>query len=137
MKWKIVADSSCDLFGIESDNDNIEFSTIPFKFNIDNREFVDDENIDINELNLAIENCKKTCASACPSPGEWYKEFNEDANIFAVTISKNLSGSYDSAVTAMNMIREDTGNNNIHVFSSISGARRICPCLSIVRSITS
>lgn len=46
MKWNIIADSSCDMFDNQLQDDSVRFCTIPFYINVGNVEFVDDEKLD-------------------------------------------------------------------------------------------
>ena len=126
MKWRIIADSSCDIFKIDEGSANtnknggseeIYFSTVPFVITVDGRDFVDDENIDVNELVAAMAESSKSYTS-CPSPESWIREFGEEGDVFAVTISSNLSGSYNSACTAREMILEKDPDRNIEILDS-------------------
>ena len=110
MKWRIIADSSCDIFKMDEGATSVSpeelyFSTVPFVITVDGRDFVDDENIDVNELVAAMAQSTRSYTS-CPSPESWMREFGEEGDVFAVTISSNLSGSYNSACTAREMILE-------------------------------
>lgn len=133
MKWNIVADSSIDLFNLESDYEKIKFSTVPFTISVGDIEYVDDENLDIDEMILSMKNCKEASRTACPSVGAWYNQFEKDGNVIALTITSNLSGSYNSACIAKNMILEKYPDKKIEIIDSLSVGpemililRRIC-----------
>ena len=122
MKWRIIADSSCDIFKMDEgakslSPEEIYFSTVPFVITVDGRDFVDDENIDVNELVAAMAQSTRSYTS-CPSPESWMREFGEEGDVFAVTISSNLSGSYNSACTAREMILEKNPDRNIEILDS-------------------
>ena len=106
MKWRIIADSSCDIFDLDHKPQNLYFSTVPFVITVDDKDFVDNEDLDVRELVAAMASSKKSFTS-CPSPAEWIREFGEEGDVFAITISANLSGSYNSACTAKEMILEN------------------------------
>ena len=53
-KLKIVSDSSSDLLKL----DNADFDFSPMKILTDEREFVDDRNLDVNEMATYLENYK-------------------------------------------------------------------------------
>ena len=106
MEWNIVADSSCDLFELENRYADISFSTIPFVISVDEKDYVDDETLNTSQMVSTMEESKKASHTACPSPEAWYEQFEKPGNTIAVTISGRLSGSYNSAGTAMNMILE-------------------------------
>ena len=58
--------------------------------------------------------------TSCPSTGRYIESFNGNDEIYVVTITSKLSGSYNSAVLAKNMYLEDHPNAKIHVFDSLS-----------------
>ena len=118
MKWNIVADSSCDLLEIENIAPETGYSIVPFKILVGKQEFVDDKDIDLPKLRLAVKDLNEATGSACPSPGEWMNEFLKADNIVAVTISSNLSGSYSSAQIAKDMVLEQYPDKNIHIIDS-------------------
>ena len=117
MKWRIIADSSCDIFDLDHKPQNLYFSTVPFVITIDDKDFVDNEDLDVSELVAAMASSKKSFTS-CPSPAEWIREFGEEGDVFAVTISANLSGSYNSACTAKEMILENDPDRKIEILNS-------------------
>ena len=117
MKWRIVSDSSCDIFELDHKPDDLCFSTVPFVITVDDKDYVDDEDLDVSELVKAMASSKKSFTS-CPSPAEWIREFGDDGDVFAVTISANLSGSYNSACTAREMILEQDPERNIEILNS-------------------
>ena len=122
MTYRIIGDSCTDL--PERWRRDPHFQLIPLTLQVGDRQMVDDETFDQGEflrLAKASAECPKT---ACPSP-EMYKEAYEcDAdNIFVVTLSEHLSGSYNSAVLAKKLYEEEHGEEkNIAVFSSHSAS---------------
>ena len=120
MKWNIIADSSCDMFDNQLQDDSVGFCTIPFYINVGNVEFVDDEHLDTGELVAAMELCKDASQTSCPSPYTWFEQFEKAENSIAVTISGNLSGSYNSAKVAQQMIAEKYPEKNVAIIDSCS-----------------
>ena len=120
MKWNIVADSSIDLFELETTYENIEFSTVPFSIGVGEKEYMDDSSLDIGELMSAMKECKTASRTACPATGAWCEQFKKEGHVIAITITSNLSGSYNSACVARNMILEETSNKNIAIIDSLS-----------------
>ena len=117
MAFRIIADSSCDIFDLENKPDNLYFNTVPFVVTVDGKDFVDDENLDVAELVDAMAVSTKSHTS-CPSPADWIMEFGEEGDVFAITISSNLSGSYNSACTAKEMVLENDPDRNIEILDS-------------------
>lgn len=120
MKWRIVTDSSSDIFELDRKNEDIEYTSVPFMISADDITYIDDENINILELIGAMTTSKTTCRTACPSPQAFFEEFKKEGNVLATTISKELSGSYNSANTAIHMLKEEEPDKNVAVINSIS-----------------
>ena len=72
MKWRIVADSSCDMFDLDGAQKDLRFSTVPFVITVDGRDYVDDRDLDVGELVNAMASGKKSFTS-CPSPADWIR----------------------------------------------------------------
>lgn len=120
MDYKIVADSSCDLN--EEIRENVDISLIPFNISIDDKEFTDDANLDVDEFVKEMKSSPNPIKTSCPSPGDFFEKFKEAKNVFAVTISANLSGTYNSAIVAKDMALKEDPNKFIHVFNSKSAS---------------
>lgn len=102
MKYKIIADSSCDLdnqylinLGID-----VDFEVIPLTVNVNDVEFIDNERLNVNEMLTAMYDYKGKSASSCPSPNSFLEALNGADKYFIVTISSKLSGSFNSALLA-------------------------------------
>lgn len=111
MNFKIICDSSSDLKTNYLEGKNIKFDVIPLIIRVDNYEFIDDDNLNVITMLEASENSKNVSRSSCPSPNDFLKAIDDECFNFIVTISKKLSGSYNSAVLAKSMSK-----NNENVF---------------------
>ena len=118
MKWKIITDTACDL--PQLDNGEIGFQRIPFVISIDNTNYVDSDTLDIEDIVSKMEKSEEVCHTACPGPGSWEEAFEDAEYVFAITISSQLSGSFNSAVIGANMALEKDPERKIHVFDSRS-----------------
>ena len=105
MKYKIIGDSCLDLTK-EMRKDPV-YTLIPFTLMVGDRQFVDDESFDQKEFLKIVRESPECAKSACPSP-EMFKEAYccEEPNVFVITISGPLSGSYNSAVLAKKLYEE-------------------------------
>lgn len=119
MKFKIVADSSCDLDHELKEKLNV--GLVPLKINVEEQIFVDDESLDVKELLLAMKNSNETVKTSSPSPGDFLKEYEKGDNVFVVTLSSALSSTYSNAVLAKNIALESS-SKFIHVFDSLSAS---------------
>lgn len=120
MKYKIVADSSCDLNPELEEKINV--CLIPFKIDVEDKSFVDDINLEVKELIKTMNDSPHPIKTSCPSPGDFLEKYKCADNIFIVTISEQLSGTFNSALLAKNMILEEFPNKFIHVFNTRSAS---------------
>ena len=121
MRYKIIGDSCLDLTK-EMRKDPC-YSMIPLTLMVGERHFVDDETFDQKEFIKVVKEYPECPKSACPSP-EMFKEAYccEEENVFVITLSAALSGSYNSAVLAKSLYEEEDGKKNILVLDSKSAS---------------
>ncbi len=98
----IVSDSSLDRSEFVDNKTEI----VPFKIDLDGTTYVDDIKLNISEFIDAMRKCSNF-KTACPSPNDYYEAFKQKGDTFCITITSKLSGSYNSAVLAKNMIQEE------------------------------
>lgn len=119
MSYKIVVDSCCDL-PVEYKK-NPKFEVVPLILEIDGNVIVDDDTFDQADYLAKVaasENCAKT---ACPSPELYMNAYDCDADdVYVVTLSSKLSGSYNSALLGKDLFHEEKGDKNIHIIDSLS-----------------
>ena len=116
MTYKIVSDSSCNMFALE----HVAFENVPMKIRTDNKEYIDDINLDRAAMIADLLKYKGKSGTACPSVGEWLDAFGDNDVVFGFTITSNLSGSYNSAVDAMHLFQETYPDKKIHIVDSLS-----------------
>ena len=116
--WHIVADTSCDLFTLDGGEGVFDFTTIPFTIRIGGKEYIDDENMPVEEMLTANENHAELAQTSCPSPEDWRSRFEAPGPVLAFTISSALSGSYNSACTARTMLQEEDPGKQIAIIDS-------------------
>lgn len=104
MEYKIIADSSADILEI----DGASYGTVPMKIITDDKEYVDDCNLNVCEMISDLSKYKGKSQSSCPNVNEWKKAFEGAKKVICITISSALSGSYNSACLAL----EDYIKNN-------------------------
>ena len=121
MTWNIVLDSSCDLTPQHALK-NAEIKIAPLTIRVGDKEFVDDETIDVPMLLDAMEKEKSASSTACPPPAAFYEHFVTADNVICICITSNLSGTYNAAVQAAEMVKEEYPEKNIHVINSWSTA---------------
>lgn len=120
-KYAVIADTACET--TEEMRRDFGITYASFKLDIDHETFIDNEEIDIDDFIDKMNASSNPIKTACPSPGEFKEamEKNLDAEeIFVITISKKLSGTYDSASVARKMFLEENPNKKVHIIDSKS-----------------
>lgn len=101
-KIKIMTDSVSDL-PIDI-IENLDIEVVPLTINFEEESYKDGVEISNKEFYEKLENCKILPTTSQVTPGEFlerYKKFDNDYDhIIVITISFELSGTYQSAVTA-------------------------------------
>ena len=121
MSYRIVVDS-CGEFTEEMAKDS-HFVHAALNLEIDGNHFVDDETFDRLRFLDLVEKSPNCPKSSCPSPEVYRSAFDCGADhLYAVTLSAELSGSYNSAVLGQNLYLEDHPDAKIHVFKSCSAS---------------
>ena len=115
MNYKIVSDSSSNILAME----NPHFASVPMKVRAE-KEYIDDQNLNLAGMVEDLRNHKGKSGSSCPSVGEWLEAFGDADVVFATTISKNLSGSYNSAKQAADTYMEENPGKKAFVFDSLA-----------------
>ena len=121
MSFHIVADSCCELTADMKKRGNIEIA--PLTLEVGGESILDDETFDQKSFLRKVAECPECPKSACPSPDYFRKSFlNGAERCYAVTLSAQLSGSYNSAVLGANLAQEENEDLKIHVFNSRSAS---------------
>ncbi|MEE0714386.1 MAG: DegV family protein [Blautia sp.] len=121
MKYKIVIDSCGEL--LDRWKTDEKFESVPLTLTVGNEDIVDDESFNQSEFLEKVAQCPECPKSSCPSPEKYRQAFDCDAeHVYAITLSANLSGSYNSAVLGRNLLLEDKPEKKVHVFNSCSAS---------------
>ena len=113
---KIVADSSANVLHLEK----TAFAAAPLKVITDAREFVDDEALDVEEMADWFETYKGRSKTSCPNPSDWLDAFGDAEEVYCVTITSGLSGSYNAACVAKQMYETEHPERRVCVIDSLS-----------------
>ena len=126
--FRIIGDSSCDLTSLAHISPDILYGRAPLRVIVDDVEYVDTYDLDTRAMMDAVYGFKGKTGSACPSPEEYAELCRDVDEAYIVTISSNLSGSYNSAVLARDLVLAESPEKKIHVFDSLSAG----PELSLI-----
>lgn len=121
MKMKIVADSSASLITAADGS----FVSVPLTLRTDEREFVDNADLDIKEMCDYLAAYKGKSGSACPSSQDWVDAFGDAEEIYAVAITSNLSGSFNSLRIAKEQYEEENPGRKVCIIDSLSAGSEL------------
>lgn len=121
MSYKIIGDSCLDC------NDEIKktgkIQLVPLTLEIEDLSVIDDETFDQLAFIKAVRESQECPRSACPSPDAFMKAYEgKETRVYCITLSKHLSGSYNSAEVGKELYYEEHEGDHkqIAVFSSDS-----------------
>lgn len=121
MSYKIAIDSCGELLDEWKNDERIE--SIPLTLTVGGENIIDDATFDQKDFLKKVADCPVCPKSACPSPERYMKAYECEAeHIYAVTLSAELSGSYNSAILGKNLLLEEQPEKKVHVFNSKSAS---------------
>ena len=119
--YKIVVDSCCEL-PEELINDE-RLQTVPLELFVGDYHTMDDEKFEQADFLKRVAESSVCPKSACPSPECYMEAYRTDADrVYVVTLSSQLSGSYNSAMLGAKLYHEEYSDKKIHVFDSESAS---------------
>lgn len=121
--YKIIIDSCGEL--TEELKADGHYESVPLEMEVNGHRIVDDATFDQQDFLKKVKESPVGPKSSCPSPERYMEAFQGEAeHIYVVTLSKELSGSYNSAVLAKNLYEEEYGKEKkqIYVFNSRSAS---------------
>lgn len=120
-KIKIAADTSCDIFELK----HTELACAPMKIITAEREFVDGEALDVDGMVDFMDKYKGKSKSSCPNTTDWLEAFGDADDIFCVTITSGLSGSYNSACAAKQIYESENEGKRVFVIDTLSAGPEV------------
>ena len=113
---KIVADSSANVLTMKT----VPFSCAPMKVISAEREFVDSGELNLEGMLSYFSQYKGKSQTSCPNTGDWLEAFAGAEDVFVVTITSGLSGSYNSACAAKELHEAENPGSRVFVIDSLS-----------------
>lgn len=121
MSYKVVIDSCGEL--TEEMKQSGIFISAPLTISVDDHMIVDDESFDQADFLKRVAESPNCPKSACPSPQKYRDAYDCGADrIYAVTLSAELSGSYNSAMLGRQLFLEQHPEKQVYVFNSRSAS---------------
>lgn len=120
--YRLIVDSACDLTKEMEMDMNI--LSVPFKIDVDDIEYVDNENLDMENFLNAMKSSPNPIRTSTPSIFDYLEKLREceEDNIFILTISDKLSGSYNIAMMAKDEFMKECPDKKVHIFDSKSAS---------------
>ena len=121
MSYKIIVDSCCELPAKLKNDDRFQIVSLGLEVG---EEFIwDDESFNQKEFLEKVAACPQCPKSSCPSPEKYREAYHDEAEeVYVVTLSSHLSGSYNSAELGKSLYIEKYGEKKIHVVDSESAS---------------
>ena len=135
MTYNIVCDSSSDLKSDDLQPGYLHLEVVPMRILVGGREYPDNEMLNVPLLLEEMAEDKAASGTACPSPAAFARAFEEADCSICFTISSNLSGTYNAAMLARNMVLEEHPDKKICVIDSRSTAGCLVLLVQKARSL--
>lgn len=116
MKFKIVSDSSSNIFSFPG----VDHVSVPLRINAGEKEYVDDENLDVARMVAELREYKGRSGTSCPNVHDWLQAFEGADRVFAIAITSNLSGSCAAALEAKAIYEETHPEAKVCVLDTLS-----------------
>ena len=113
---KIVADSSANILTLEK----TPFGAAPLKVITNEKEFVDDNALNVDAMVAWFDSYKGKSKTSCPNPSDWLEAFGDADEVYCITITSGLSGSYNAACIAKQMYEAEQEGKRVCVIDSLS-----------------
>ena len=126
---KIVADSAADTLKMSG----VDFASAPLTILTAEKEYVDNAALDVAAMTDDLLHYNGKSSTACPGVGQWLAAFGDAEEVFCVTITGNLSGSYNAAVIAAKEYEEMHPGRRVFVFNTLSAGPEIRLHLEYIR----
>lgn len=116
MKYKIVADSSSNVFRVEG----VPFASVPLKIISEEKEYVDSPELNVFEMLEDLKKVSGPVTTSCPNVFDWKEAFEGAENVFALAITSGMSGSYVAARQAGMDYMEEHEGSKVFVMDTLS-----------------
>ncbi len=113
---KIVADSASDIFTL----DGVDFASAPLKIITSETEYVDNSELDVKQMVRTLLQYSGRSSTSCPNARDWLCAFGDAENIFCVTLTGALSGSFNAAMTAKTIYTDTFPDRRVFVLNSLT-----------------
>jgi len=101
--------------------ERLDLTSVPMTMMLGSKEFTDDENLDLPGFMEEMKACTEKVGTAAPPPFAFMEAIEAAIHSFVVTISSQLSATYQNALLGK-ALAEENGTTGVHVFDSKSAS---------------
>ena len=130
-KIKIVTDSSSDVLTL----DGVDFESAPLKIVTGEKVYLDDASLDVEGMVNDLAFYKGKSSTSCPNPDDYLRAFGDADEVYCVTITGSLSGSYNSALVAKNTYEKENPTRRVYVLNSLSTGPEMALIIERMRAL--
>ena len=116
MKTKIVVDSASSLYALKG----VDFACVPLKIITDDAEYLDDGTLDAVGMARTLRTYKGKTSTSCPNVSDWLAAYEGADEVYAITFTGTLSGSYNAAQLAAEEYQQENPGKRVFVLDSLS-----------------
>ena len=128
---KIVTDSSSDILTL----DGVAFESAPLKIVTADKIYTDDATLDVSAMVNDLIVYKGKSSTSCPNPDDYLRAFGDADEVFCITITGSLSGSYNSALVAKATYEAENEGRRVYVLNSLSTGPEMALIIERMRSL--
>ena len=116
MNTKIVVDSSASLYTLQG----VDFECVPLKIITDDAEYLANGTMDALGMAQTLRTYKGKTSTSCPNVSDWLAAYEGADEVYAITITGTLSGSYNAAQLAAEEYQQENPGKRVFVLDSLS-----------------
>ena len=116
MITKIVVDSAASLYTLRG----VDFECVPLKIITDDAEYLDNGTMDAVGMAQTLRTYKGKTSTSCPNVSDWLAAYEGADEVYAITITGTLSGSYNAAQLAAEEYQQENPGKRVFVLDSLS-----------------
>ena len=116
MNTKIVVVPSPSLYTLQG----VDFECVPLKIITDDAEYLDNGTVDAVGMAQTLRTYKGKTSTSCPNVSDWLAAYEGADEVYAITITGTLSGSYNAAQLAAEEYQQENPGKRVFVLDSLS-----------------
>ena len=99
---------------------HVDFECVPLKIITDDAEYLDNGTMDAVDMAQTLRTYKGKTSTSCPNVSDWLAAYEGADEVYAITITGTLSGSYNAAQLAAEEYQQENPGKRVFVLDSLS-----------------